>query len=63
MTLRAEGREIARLLLRGADYSAEKALMLLEFYRKGADWRLWATGQGYAGGLAALLQQHGAKVQ
>jgi stress response protein SCP2 len=43
----------------GPDFDAEKALMLLEFYRRDGAWRLAAVGQGFAGGLAALLAHFG----
>lgn len=33
-----------------------------EVYRRGGAWKARAVGQGYAGGLAALLSQHGVDV-
>lgn len=32
----------------------EAALIMVEIYRRGADWRLSASGQGFTGGIAAL---------
>jgi len=32
----------------------ETVLILVEFYRRGDDWRISASGQGYVGGIAAL---------
>jgi len=32
----------------------EAALVMVEIYRRGAEWRLCASGQGYTGGIAAL---------
>ncbi|HEX2211815.1 MAG TPA: TerD family protein, partial [Longimicrobium sp.] len=48
---------------RGADFSGEQALILGELYRRGAEWRFRAVSQGFAGGLAKLLEHFGAEVQ
>ncbi|CAM3506473.1 TerD family protein [Deinococcus saxicola] len=37
----------------------EQAVILGEFYRHAAGWRLAALGQGYEGGWTELLQRHG----
>ncbi|WP_062981712.1 TerD family protein [Nocardia anaemiae] len=42
--------------------AGETALICLEVYRRGTDWKLRAVGQGYAGGLAVLLTAHGVEV-
>lgn len=42
--------------------SGETALICLEVYRRGTEWKLRAVGQGYAGGLAVLLTTHGVEV-
>ncbi|WP_330251652.1 TerD family protein [Nocardia sp. NBC_00565] len=42
--------------------SGETALICLEVYRRGTEWKLRAVGQGYAGGLAVLLTAHGVEV-
>ncbi|MFX0573599.1 TerD family protein [Nocardia nepalensis] len=42
--------------------AGEAALICLEVYRRGTDWKLRAVGQGYAGGLAVLLTAHGVEV-
>lgn len=55
------GREVAAFRFWGADFRTEKALIVAELYRKDG-WRLAATGQGFAGGLAALLRQFGGDV-
>ena len=57
-TLSANGSEVARFELRGADYGAEKAIMVAEVYLKDV-WRLSAVGQGFAGGLDAVLKHFG----
>ncbi|MBK1648956.1 TerD family protein [Rhabdochromatium marinum] len=56
------GQERACFAFSGADFSAERALMLLEFYRKNGVWRAGALGQGFNGGLAALVEHFGGSV-
>lgn len=46
----------------GEHFAAERAVMLLEFYRKDDTWRLCAVGQGFNGGLAALVTHFGGTV-
>lgn len=62
VSLRAGGQEVARHAATGADYANERALMLFELYRKDGVWRVSAVGQGFAGGLAALVQHFGGTV-
>ncbi len=57
-SLQSAGSEVARFEFRGADFGGEKAIMVAEIYRKDV-WRLAAVGQGFAGGLAALLKNFG----
>ncbi|MET8588921.1 TerD family protein [Streptomyces sp. NPDC005078] len=52
-----EGTEIATFTLTGLD--AESAVAALELYRRQGDWKVRAVGQGYAGGLAAMLADQG----
>jgi uncharacterized protein YkwD/stress response protein SCP2 len=40
----------------------ETVLLLAEFYRRGAGWKLRALGQGYADGLAGLARDFGVDV-
>ena len=56
------GREQARFSFTGTDFQDEKALMLGELYRKDGAWRFSATGQGFNGGLAALVKHFGGEV-
>ncbi|MFC6592778.1 TerD family protein [Deinococcus lacus] len=42
--------------------AAEKAVMLLRLYRHAGQWRAAAIGQGFDGGLAALVQHFGGEV-
>ena len=57
-----KGNEVARFAFIGSDFSAERALMLLEIYRKDGIWRLSAIGQGFNGGLDALVKHFGGTV-
>ncbi|MGW4739065.1 vWA domain-containing protein [Nocardia xishanensis] len=41
---------------------AESVVIALELYRRGAQWKVRAVGQGYAGGFAALVTDHGVVV-
>ena len=41
---------------------SESVVIALELYRRGADWKVRAVGQGYAGGFAALVTDHGVSV-
>jgi stress response protein SCP2 len=41
------------------DLSSEIIVMPIELYRRQGAWKVRAVGQGYAGGLVALLSDHG----
>jgi tellurite resistance protein TerA len=43
----------------GADFQDEKAVIVGEIYRKDGVWRFGAVGQGFSGGLSALLAHFG----
>lgn len=43
----------------GVDFDTEKAVIVGEIYRRDGAWRFGAVGQGFAGGLAALLAHFG----
>ncbi len=62
--LRLQGRdgEFARFDVTGADFAQEQAVMLGEVYRKDGQWRFMAVGQGFNGGLPALVRHFGAEV-
>ncbi|UGT60571.1 VWA domain-containing protein [Nocardia asteroides] len=45
-----------------AGLSSESVVIALELYRRGADWKVRAVGQGYAGGFADLVTDHGVSV-
>ena len=58
VTLSANGANVATFAFVGGDFSAEKALMMAEVYLKDV-WRFAAVGQGFNGGLSALLTHFG----
>ena len=43
----------------GADFGDEKAMIVAELYRRDGEWRFGAVGQGFNGGLSALLAHFG----
>ena len=45
-----------------AGLGPEKAIIGLEIYRRDGRWKVRAVGQGYAGGLAELVEAHGVEV-
>ncbi|MCX4867801.1 TerD family protein [Streptomyces sp. NBC_00257] len=52
-----DGTEIATFTLTGLD--TESAVTALELYRRQGAWKVRAVGQGYAGGLDAMLADQG----
>ncbi|MFH8988671.1 TerD family protein [Streptomyces sp. NPDC017940] len=57
----AGGEEVARYSFTGSEFSTERALMLGDFYLKDV-WRFAAVGQGFDGGLDALIKNFGGEV-
>ncbi|WP_328553561.1 MULTISPECIES: TerD family protein [unclassified Streptomyces] len=57
----AGGEEVARYAFSGSEFSTERAVMLGDFYLKDV-WRFAAVGQGFDGGLDALLKNFGGEV-
>ncbi|MEV7689213.1 TerD family protein [Streptomyces bungoensis] len=57
----AGGEEVARYSFSGAEFSTERAVMLGDLYFKDV-WRFAAVGQGFDGGLEALLKNFGGEV-
>ncbi|MFD8571644.1 TerD family protein [Streptomyces sp. NPDC059639] len=57
----AGGDEVARYAFNGGEFSTERAVMLGDFYLKDV-WRFAAVGQGFDGGLDALLKNFGGEV-
>ena len=64
-TMRASGASMMTLgnavqfPMNGADFQDEKAVIVGEVYRKDGVWRFGAVGQGFNGGLSALLKHFG----
>ncbi|WP_425146117.1 TerD family protein [Deinococcus sp.] len=61
LSLYAGGRELARFPFYGADFGQERAIIIGELYLKDM-WRFSAVGQGFAGGLDALVKAYGGQV-
>ncbi|MEU6384730.1 TerD family protein [Streptomyces bauhiniae] len=57
----AGGEEVARYSFTGAEFTTERAVMLGDLYLKDV-WRFAAVGQGFDGGLEALLKNFGGEV-
>ena len=62
LVLKSNGGALMRYPFSGADFDREGALILAEIYRKDGIWRVWASGQGFAGDLSALLTHFGGEV-
>ncbi|TCM66455.1 stress response protein SCP2 [Acinetobacter calcoaceticus] len=60
--LRRNGQVLASFHLSPEQFAAEKAVMLVQFYLHAATWRMAVIGQGFNGGLAALVEHFGAEV-
>ncbi|MEU0985206.1 TerD family protein [Streptomyces sp. NPDC005953] len=57
----AGGEEVVRYPFNGSEFTTERAVMLGDFYLKDV-WRFAAIGQGFDGGLDALLRNFGGEV-
>ncbi|NGN70408.1 TerD family protein, partial [Streptomyces sp. A7024] len=57
----AGGEEVVRYAFDGSEFTTERAVMLGDFYFKDV-WRFAAIGQGFDGGLDALLKHFGGEV-
>lgn len=60
LRLMANGSEVARFPFSGGDFTQEKAVIVGEIYKKDV-WRFAAVGQGFNGGLSALLEHFGGR--
>jgi stress response protein SCP2 len=58
LRLSTNGSDVLRFPFTGSDFQDEKAIMVGEIYLKDV-WRFAAVGQGFAGGLQALLEHFG----
>jgi len=62
INLQNQQQTAASFQLDGSMFNQEKALMALELYKKDNIWRMSAVGQGFNGGLAALIKHFGGEV-
>ncbi|MFL0428757.1 VWA domain-containing protein [Moraxella sp. 179-F 1C4 NHS] len=62
INLQSQQQTVASFPINGSMFQQEKALMALELYKKDNIWRLNAVGQGFNGGLAALIKHFGGEV-
>ncbi|MFE1594303.1 TerD family protein [Nocardia sp. NPDC058705] len=56
----ASGNQLFSYTIEGLN--AESIVIALELYRRQGSWKVRAVGQGYAGGFAALVTDHGVQV-
>jgi stress response protein SCP2 len=63
LALSMGGEVRARFVLPPAQLAEERALIVAEVYPKDGQWRLCATGQGFDGGLEALVRHFGGTVE
>ncbi|WP_157110723.1 vWA domain-containing protein [Nocardia anaemiae] len=56
----ASGNALYEYVIDGLD--SESVVIALELYRRNSEWKVRAVGQGYAGGFAALVTDHGVSV-
>lgn len=62
VTLERAGQTLATYHFDGSVFNNERAIMLLQVYRKNEVWRINAIGQGFSGGLSALVTHFGGEV-
>ncbi|ADV66235.1 VWA domain-containing protein [Deinococcus maricopensis] len=62
-TLTHAGGTAAQYTYAGSDFGAERAVMVAEVYRHNGEWRVAAVGQGFGGGLQALLEHFGGQAE
>lgn len=60
--LEQAGQILAKYTFDGSAFDNERAIMLLQVYRKNKVWRVNAIGQGFNGGLSALVTHFGGEV-
>ena len=62
VTVEQAGQTLATYNFDGSAFDSERAIMLLQVYRKNEVWRINAIGQGFSGGLSALVTHFGGEV-
>lgn len=58
----SQGNAVADFAVTGSVFQQERAVMLLEIYKKDQIWRLAAVAQGFNAGLDALIRHFGGEV-
>lgn len=58
-----DGQNICTLAIMPSMFVLERAVMLANIYRKNNEWRYGAIGQGFNGGLRALVEYFGGEVE
>lgn len=58
----AQGLIVANCPFSGLNFTAEKAIMLADIYRKDGQWRIASNLQGFNEGLAALVKHFGGEI-
>lgn len=62
ITLLDGSNELAHCNFSGNSFNQERAVMLLEFYRRNGEWRLVPMLQGFNDGLAKLVEHFGGEI-
>lgn len=62
ITLIANGQPIVGYRVTGRDFHQQRAIMLFDIYFKDV-WRVGAVGQGFNGGLQALVEHYGGQME
>lgn len=62
VSFRIGSKVVATCALEGASFASERAVMLVDIYRKDGAWRTSHIGQGFNGGLDALIRHFGGTV-
>ncbi|MES2571058.1 MAG: TerD family protein, partial [Verrucomicrobiota bacterium] len=57
-----DGSPLVEFPLEPGEYGRQKALIIAEVYNRSGEWRISAVGQGFTGGLGALLTHFGGEV-
>lgn len=57
-TIEANGQVVARYAFEGKDFGDDAAIAVGEIYRKNNVWRIRAIGDGFVGGLPAMLSRY-----
>lgn len=59
LLVEADGQAVAAYMFDGKQFEKQKAIILVEVYRRNGQWRLAVVGNGFDGGLSALLAHFG----